>query len=106
MSREVICINDAYSEAHLIAFAKYGIKYPKKDELCEVIRVISYPKLKKTGFVIRGYENQWIKGFSSGIEGSNEVDFDSSRFVNLDQTSISRDEINEIKKELKLVEVL
>ncbi len=104
---KLLVINDTYTVEHLAAFAVEGIKYPKLNEVVELLRVIKYPRLKRTGFVVAPYQNQFMKAFTSGMEGSSELTFGSHRFVHLNGTPLSKEEIDEIriKKELDKIMV-
>ena len=104
---ELLVINDIYTAEHLAAFAAEGIKYPKLNEIVELLRVVKYPRLKRTGFVVAPYQNQFMKAFASGMEGSSELTFGSHRFVHLNGTPLSKEEIDEIriKKELDKIMV-
>ena len=104
---ELLVIDDKYPEAYLAIFAKNGIRYPKEGQIVELLRVVNYPKLKRKGFVVAPFQGQFLSGVNEfGIEGSNEVDFNSKRFAHLDKNEITEEEINQFKKVSKEEKVL
>ena len=104
--QELICINDSYTEDFLKVFNKYNIKFPKKNEIVTLLRIEKLPRINKIGFIVRPYENQFIKGINFGIESEKEVSFDYKRFTKLDSSEFTEEEIKELIKEFKNVDKL
>jgi len=88
---ELLCIDDNYTDKQLEIFLKHEIKYPKQDEIVEFLRVDKIFSIKKTGFIVSPYHNQFIK--DQGFE--REVSFSKDRFVHLDGSKITDEEVKE-----------
>lgn len=95
---EVICINDTYPPKVLEIYQKYNIRYPKVNELCEVLQVVTYPRLGKKGFILKNYENQYITGMAYGVETSTQASFNVNRFTTLLGRTITEEILEEIVK--------
>lgn len=98
---ELITINDSYSSEHLAVFAKWGIKYPKVDEIVELLRIDKYRTRGKTGLIVKPYEGQFIKGEAYGQEIMVEVSFDKSRFTTLLGLKLTDSMLREFKENQK-----
>ena len=99
MNLEVICVDDKYDELTKKVFAKNKIKYPKKNEICQVLRIHKYIlQGGKIGLFLDGYDGQFIKDEISGDQ--NELSFNRNRFRNLDQTPILEKQLSNKVKNL------
>lgn len=95
---ELITVNDSYTPEHLAVFAKWGITYPKQDEIVELVRVEKYRTRGKTGLIVKPHEGQFIPDKAYGQEVKVEVSFDKSRFTTLLGLEITEAMLREFKE--------
>lgn len=101
---ELICINDTYSSEVLNYFKKYNIKYPKKDEMVEFLRLVKSSVNNKVGIVVKPYENQMVKIMHPfGVEGLIEQSFDINRFAKLNGDLMSEEEVKQIEYDKQML---
>ncbi len=99
---ELLTINDTYRDDQLAIFLKHGIKYPKIDQIVELLRIDNLKLQGKIGLIVSPYQNQWIidKGFEK------EVSFDKDRFTTLLGEKLTNEMIQEEIKNRKQEKVL
>lgn len=99
---ELLCKNGKFSEEQMIVFNKYNIKLPKEGYIYELLRVVKYPRIGKTGLIVAPLQNQFIEGEIAGIKGKNEVSFDKERFTTLMNDEITEEMLKQFKEEQKV----
>lgn len=97
---EVICINDYFGQEVLNFYAKFGVKTPKENKnyfIRDVLKTVN----GKTAILLEEILNPKVP-INHHILGQVEVEpnWDIARFVKLNGEEISKEEINEISKEL------
>jgi hypothetical protein len=102
---ELICKNDKFDDKTLAVFNKYQIKLPVEGDIYELLRVVKYPRIKKTGLIVKPLENQFISGSIMGESGQVEVSFDKSRFATLLGLDLTEEILEEFKQQEKLEKV-
>jgi hypothetical protein len=98
---ELICINSDYDAKTLEVFSRNSITYPKIDEIVTLLRIEKYPRLGRIGLIVAPYQEQYIRGSVAGIEGDNEVSFNSKRFVTLLGSELTSEMLKNWQKEEK-----
>jgi len=103
MAKELICINNKFPPDYLAFYKQHGVIIPEQDNIYSV-RSISKNSNGDWEILLNEIINPEvpIKHPILGI-AHKEPAWKVSRFANLDQSSISQEEIDEIKKETKLV---
>lgn len=104
---ELLCINSDYEPWQLQGFLKNKIRYPKEGDIVELLRVVKYPRVNKTGLIVAPYDNQWIEITQGtevdkvGVSGKMEVSFDRKRFTHLNGKPITSEELKKFNKSQK-----
>lgn len=98
---ELLCKNDKFSEEQMVVFNKYNIKLPKEGNIYELLKVVKYPRIGKTGLIVAPLQNQMIPAERGEIKGFNEVSFDKDRFVTLMNDEITEEMLKEFKENQK-----
>ena len=75
---ELITVDDKYDEKTLSVFLKHEIRYPKQDQIVEMLRIEKYTN-GKIGLIVAPFQEQYItdNGFSK------EVSYSKERFTTL-----------------------
>lgn len=102
---ELICKNDKFDDKTLAVFNKYQIKLPVEGNIYELLRVVKYPRIKKTGLIVKPLENQFISGSIMGESGQVEVSFSKDRFATLLGLNLTEEILEEFKQQEKLEKV-
>ena len=96
MGRDIICINDNYTQEWLEYFKQNGISYPKQDKLYTIRKIVQNTKGEK-GLLLNEIINPEVTKISplTGFKGNTEQNFAISRFANLDGTPVLYEQIKE-----------
>lgn len=97
---EIICINDTFSPEWEIYFQKQGIQKPVKDAIYTVRDVVDNMVGEK-GLLLVEIVNKPTPRISpsTGLEGFSEQNWAISRFTTLLGEQVTKEEINNIKRE-------
>lgn len=102
-TEDKIFVDDVFPDEYIKAFDKYGVKRPILNQLYTFRAVIK--TTQGVGVLLNEIVNEptpIIHPFG-GIEGTVEVSWNIKRFRNLDNSTITEEEILQIKKELQIV---
>lgn len=99
---ELICKNDKYSDEYLKIFLKYDIKYPKENDIVEMVGYEKLPRINKIGLFVKPFDKQYISGEIFGVKGDKEVSFNAERFTTLLGEPITEEMLKLTKNEEKV----
>lgn len=93
---EIICINGNFTADQLEFYKLHGVSTPQQDKIYTIRAVINNSNGKK-GILLEEIKNPTIP-FKHHILGIvyNEPNWDINRFRNLDQSIITKEQLNEI----------
>lgn len=98
---DIICVDAKFDGNTLDIYKKYGVVIPKADKLYN-IRGIFKHTIGKVGILLEEIVNPQVP-FKHPILGDKwmEPTFNSERFRHLDGSSITREELTDLEKELQ-----
>ena len=100
-SDEKLCIDGVFTPKQLEIWERFGVSYPQEGKLYTFRKIIKHTN-GKTGVVLNEIINPDVPLDLEGKPGfSCEPNFSIKRFVNLDQTEISEEEIMEATRNKK-----